>query len=276
MSFSFMSWNIRHFKAATDDRIQQVSDLISGHDPDIFGIIEFQAKDAARRLISEHFTDYDFGMTDSKMQLDFLIGWKRGLFEQVLYTQRRDFMAGNIHLRPGGLLSVLEPGRTNFTNLLFLHTDSGKGVKDYNARQAMFKKIWNLKQAIEDLPIQNGESRLIALGDLNTMGRSRTNTLPTIRALTEIENLTSDAQNAGMRMLSKSHPKTWSNGPNTKTSNLDHVIASDDLLFEEFGPTPNEAFEIEVDGWNNVPSGTNRTDWIKNISDHCALIGKAL
>jgi len=276
MSFSFMSWNIRHFKAATDDRIQKVSDLITRHDPDIFGIIEFQAKEAARRLISEHFTGYDFGMTDSKMQLDFLVGWKRGLFDQVLYTQRRDFQVGNINLRPGGLLSILEPGRSNFTNLLFLHTDSGKGVKDYNSRQAMFRKIWSLKKAIEELPIQSGEARLIVLGDLNTMGRSRTNTLPTIRASTEIENLKNDSQNAGMQVLSKSHPKTWSNGPNTKTSDLDHVIASNDLMFEIFGPTPDEEFEIKVDGWNNEPEGNQRTDWIKNISDHCALVGETL
>jgi len=269
-----MSWNIRHFKAPTDDRIQKVSDLITGHDPDIFGIIEFQAKDAARKLISEHFTDYDFGMTDSKMQLDFLVGWKRRIFKQVLYTQRRDFMVGNINLRPGGLLSFLEYGRPNFTNILFLHTDSGKEVKDYNARQAMFEKIWSLKQAIEALPIQNGEARLIALGDLNTMGRSQTDTLTTVRASTEIENLANDAQNAGMRLLSKSHSKTWSNGPNTQTSNLDHVIASNDLLFEKFSPNPIETFEIKVDGWNKIPAGNQRNDWIKNISDHCALIGK--
>ena len=85
-----------------------------------------------------------------------------------------------------------------------------------------------------------------------------------------------DALDAGMRVLSKSHPKTWSNGPSTKTSDLDHVIASNDLTFEILGSTSEGDYEIEVDGWNNELEGNERTDWIKNISDHCALVGKTL
>jgi len=279
MSFRFVVWNVEKFQGASTPRIGQIADHINADRPEVFGILEFQAKDAARRLITDFYGEYDFAMTDSKMQLDIFIGWRRGHFEQVLYTQRRDFQAGNINLRPGGLLSFRETGQSAFTNMLFLHTDSGTGVNDYNARQVMFGKIWSLKGALEGLPIQGGSARLIALGDLNTMGRSRTSTLPTIRAADEIAQLETDAAAAGMRMLTKSHEKTWSNGGNTRTSNLDHVVASSDLSFDQFTFTgtpaiaaDNDPFEVEVDGWNNR-TGQARLDWINSVSDHCALFG---
>jgi len=277
MGFKFMSWNVRHFRGGSEERIEEVDAHIGVGNPDVFGIIEFQAKDIARQIVTDYYHEYDFGMTDSKMGLDFLIGWRRGMFQQVVYTQRREFMAGNINLRPGGLLSLKEEGQTAFTNLLFLHTDSGKKPKDYDERQTMFAKMFKLKQTLAGLEQQDGNARLIVLGDLNTMGRSKTSTLPTIRADKEIEDLEQDALAAGMRLLSKSHEKTWSNQSGSKKSDLDHVIASDDLDFSEFYfvDNPGHVFEIEVYGWNNL-TGTARKPWIKNISDHCALIGEVL
>lgn len=275
MGFKFMSWNVRHFRGATATRIQQVDEHIGAADPDVFGIIEFQAKEAARRIVTEYYDEYDFGMTDSKMGLDFLIGWRRGKFSQVIYTQRREFQAGNIDLRPGGLLSFQEEGRTDFTNMLFLHTDSGRERKDYQARQVMFSKVFHLKGALEGISIQNGNARLIVLGDLNTMGRKKSGNWGTVRADEEIEKLKEDAEASGMRLLSKSHDKTWSNKSGSKRSDLDHVLASNDLEFNGFYfvGEPEKIFEIEVDGWNNR-TGNARRAWIENISDHCALIGE--
>ena len=277
MSFKFMSWNVKHFRGGSKKRIEEVDAHIGTEDPDVFGIIEFQAKDIARRIVADYYDEYDFGMTDSKMGLDFLIGWRRGTFQQVIYTQRRDFKAGNINLRPGGLLSFQEKGNTAFTNMLFLHTDSGRKPKDYNTRQAMFAKIFKLKHALEGLEQQDGNARLVVLGDLNTMGRAKTSTLPTIRADEEIDALEQDALAAGMRLLSKSHEKTWSNKSGSKKSDLDHVIASDDLDFSEFYfvGDPVSIFEIEVYGWNNL-TGNARKSWIENISDHCALVGEVI
>lgn len=277
MSFKFMSWNIKHFQGGSQQRLEEVDAHIGAEDPDVFGIIEFQAKDAARKIITKYYPEYNFGMTDSKMQLDFLIGWRRGKFKQVIYTQRREFQAGNINLRPGGLLSFQEQGNTDFTNILFLHTDSGRTKKDYDNRQAMFSKIFSLKKAIEGLTIQNGNARLIVLGDLNTMGRAKTATLPTVPAKDEIDKLEKDAQKAGMRLLTKSHEKTWSNKSGKQKSNLDHVIASNDLNFSQyyFVDNPANTFEIEVYGWNNVPE-SDRKSWIEEISDHCALVGECI
>lgn len=285
MAFTFLVWNVEKFRATNTSRIRTVADHIKDQDPDIVCILEFmgkssalkpaEKKDAARRLISRFLPDYDFGLTDSKKRLEILTGWKRDKFAQVLYTQRREFDVKNPNLRPGGLLSVREVGAASFHNFLFLHTDSGRKERDYNNRQDMFKKIWKLKRALERLPIQAGRARFVVMGDLNTMGRSAVGAKPSISAKQEIAALQQDAQNKGMRILSKSFPKTWSYPSGSKKSDLDHVIASDDLTFQLWTlvDDPNVEFEVEVRGWNER-SGNARRSFIENISDHCSLWGE--
>lgn len=274
MSFSVLVWNIQHFRGESQSRIDDVVDHIRAADPDVFGIIELEkpAKAVARQLISEEFTDYDFAITDSKRQIDFLIGWKINTFEQILFTQRRDFQEGNINLRPGGLLSVRLPGEQAFHNVLFLHTDSGKKLGEFKRRQAMFKKIWSLRGALENLPLQQGDARLVALGDLNTMGRSRTNTLPTLKATEEIAKLHADALANGMRVLNKSSSRTYRSAGGSLKGDLDHVLVSSDLDVELWTDTAQEfsPFEVEVTGWNLLDE-PERTSFIEDVSDHCAL-----
>ena len=282
MGFNFLVWNVEKFKATNTTRIRTVADHIKNQNPDVFSILEFsgkssaqnpsQKKDAARRLISQFLPEYDFGLTDSKRRLELLTGWKRGVFDQVLFTQRREFDASNPNLWPGGLLSVREVGASAFHNFLFLHTDSGRKKTDFDNRQTMFKKIWKLNKALQNLPIQGGNARFVVLGDLNTMGRRSVGNQPSIPAKKEIADLTSDAQANGMRALNKSFNKTWSNPSGGRKSDLDHVIASDDLTMQKwvFAATPGVPFEVEVKGWNDR-TGNPRRSFIENISDHCSL-----
>jgi hypothetical protein len=273
MPFSFLVWNVEKFKE-NPTRTIKVDELIEHFRPDAFGILEFLAKNAARTLVHQFFDEYDFAFTDSQRAIEILVGWKRGKFQQVLYTQRREFQGGDSNLRPGGLLCVKQQNSDVFDNLLFLHTDSGRTEKDYVNRQKMFKKIWSMKSAIETIPIQQGQARFMALGDLNTMGRIKVGTKPAISAKEEIEALALAAQSVGMRILPKSHTKTWST-PGGSLSELDHVIASNDIQFlqKTSNDAQNNPFEIEVHGWNKL-SGNSRIDFIKNISDHCALFGE--
>lgn len=287
MAISFLVWNIERFKATNTARIRKVADHINNQDPDLLCILEFmgkssahkpaEKKDTARRLISEFLPNYDFGLTDSKKRIEILTGWKRNKFRQVLYTQRREFDASNPDLRPGGLLSVRKAADASFYNFLFLHTDSGRKERDYNNRQKMFKKIWKLKHSLEALPIQAGEARLTVMGDLNTMGRSAVGAKPSVSGRQEIDALRQDAGTKGMRILSKSFDKTWSNPSGSKRSDLDHVIASDDLTFREwtYENDPGTEFEIEVLGWNER-TGNARRSFIENISDHCSLWGEII
>ena len=282
MSFSFLVWNVEKFKAKDITRIQTVVDHIKNQAPDVFCILEFMGKSssvkpskikgAVRRLISRSFPTYDFGLTDSKKRIEILIGWKRSKFAQVFFTQRRELNARNQNLRPGGLLSIRQAGESSFHNLLFLHTKSGRSKEAFHNRQIMFKKIWKLKKALGGLRIQSGRARFVALGDLNTMGRSKIGSKPSISGGDELRMLEKGAKAHGMRILSKSYDKTWSTISGSKKSSLDHVIASDDVSFQVWtylGESENK-FEVEVLGWNER-TGNARKSFIKNISDHCSL-----
>jgi Endonuclease/Exonuclease/phosphatase family len=268
MGFSLAVWNVEKFRYLPQ-RVKAVGELIASHNPDVIGILEFLDKDAARRLVrSDALAGYDFAFTDSDQGIEILVGWKRGVFEQVLYTQRREMQAGNRRLRPGGLLSVLEKGQTSaggrFNNLLFLHTDSGTDAQAYLNRQAMFGKVFSLRAALANLPEQRGQARLIALGDLNTMGRQGGP-----NGAAEIAALQAEAAAKGMRLLPKTHPHTWSSD-GVRKSNLDHVLASDELRFK---PVPGGTAEVLVDGWVNR-EGEARKNFVRNISDHSLLLAR--
>jgi endonuclease/exonuclease/phosphatase family metal-dependent hydrolase len=264
MACSFAVWNVEKFKY-NPQRVRAVSQLIAKHDPDVIGILEFLDKNAARRLVrSEHLSDYDFAFTDSAKSIEILVGWRRGKFDQVLYTQRRELQVGNVNLRPGGLLSVLPRQQGVFTNFLFLHTDSGKDAKAFANRKLMFEKVWGLQERLAALPEQHNEARLIVLGDLNTMGQTNG-----ASAAEEIAALGQAALANGMRVLPKSHAHTWSSD-GKRMSNLDHVIASNELRFTAQTPAP---AEVLVDGWVNR-SGDDRINFVKNISDHSLLFGE--
>ena len=61
--------------------------------------------------------------TDGPEIQEILVGCKRGVFDQKVFTQKREFKANNPALRPGALLSLQK--KDQWYNLLFLHTDSG-------------------------------------------------------------------------------------------------------------------------------------------------------
>lgn len=270
MGFSLLCWNIEKFNDSKPERIQAVADAIRAHDPDVIGILEFLAKDAARRLVRDFFPDYDFAFTDSKMAIEILVGWRRGRFAQVLYTQRRELQAGSENLRPGGLLCVRQKNSQQFNNMLFLHTDSGVTAKEYKTRRTMFGKIFSLNKVLQTLHEQEGKSRFIALGDLNTMGRVKAPRVTPVTETEEIAQLVIAAGEANMQLLEKSAPKTWSSPTGSKKGNLDHVVASKDLAFKTQETVDGQPVKVLVDGWVNK-TGNARRSFIENISDHSML-----
>ena len=169
-----------------------------------------------------------------------MVGVRRGVFEQVIWTQRRDFMARNLDLRPGGL-SSLSCGGEYFT-LLFLHTKSGTGKSDHAARQQVLQKIWKLRSALR-ASAPGRRDNLIVLGDVNTMGRRGQ-----VSGQDEIAGPAADAGRNGMSLAPKDRDATWhewDKGPRrrrrklalaelkgAKRSDLDHVIHSNELRIE--------------------------------------------
>jgi hypothetical protein len=274
--FSFCSWNVRQYKGSLQ-RLAEADSLITGLDPDIFGLIEFRAKKQVRELMFDRFPEYNFAVTDSKNGLEITVGYKRNKFKQVIWTQRRDFKA-TPGLRPGGLISVNVEGE--YYNLLYLHTDSGSDKKAYANRKAMFKKIWKLRESLQAANPAN-RANLIVLGDLNTMGNGAS-----VTGGREIRKLAKDAAANRMRMLRKDAEYTWrewGKGPRSKRrklkvgelagamrSDLDHVLASNEL---DFAAQDSQDNEIHVEGWQQL-DGLNLVNYLWSLSDHSALYGE--
>lgn len=266
--FKFLSWNIRRFQGKKA-RAKEVSAKIDTLKPDVFGILEVLDNTVVRELIRKQYKDYNFGLTDGDEGIEILVGWRRGKFDQVFYTQKRDFKVGQETLRPGALLSI-RIGKS-FYNFLYLHTDSGVTKKDYGNRQKMFKKIWSLKKALDREAGGSGKARLIVLGDLNTMGRKKMDNLKKISADEEIRDLGKSASANGMKMLAKEFDHTWHKWNGKAISNLDHIIATRNIEFRSIAASVSgEKVPVRVIGWNQL-SGAALTHYLTNISDHSMI-----
>ncbi len=263
MAFTAQFWNIENFTGDDPNRIDLVANHILATSPDIVGFSEIKDKAALRNVLFDRMDGYDFGITDGDQQIELVAGWKRGAFGQALFTQRREFKAGNNHLRPGSLLSIKRSG--TFYNFLFLHTDSGRKHRDYQNRQDMFERIWDLRDRLNQ--IEEGNSKFIIMGDLNTMGRSQAGQAPEISGDQEIEALSTDAQSNNMTLLNKDHPFTWADvdatGAIDRQSNLDHAIVSDSVGLA----SPVAA----VRGWPQLTDDGERFVFVETISDHASV-----
>lgn len=293
-------------------RVKKVADHIKALDPDLFCLCEIWDKAVLRRLLMHELTDYDFAVTDGGGDIELVTAWKRGTFKQVIFAQRVKFQAGNEDLRPGALASVRFGGE--WFNFLFLHLKSGSLCSAYKLRKHMFKKIWALKSRLDGIHTDelrdgasdssassnsgvsaddvsdNGASsngaKFVVMGDLNTMGRSDCAHSDDISAAEELKKLekAAAAGKRGMRLLSKTSDKTWSNDTSSKTSNLDHVLATTgNVRFKQLHVCAEDCTcaedcaraEVRVSGWNNKNlTKAKRKAFIKNISDHCSLFCK--
>ena len=276
MAFSFMFWNVERF-AGGAERTRAVQEHIKNLDPDLFCLCEIRDKVALRSLLMERLTDYDFAVTDGGEEIELLTGWRKSAFRQILFTQRREFKAGNTNLRPGALTTVNHGG--TYYNFLFLHTDSGTSFRDYSNRLDMYDKVWSLKETLDGIT-DGGAANFIALGDWNTMGKHASGSFPEISAEREIEELGRDANTAGMRILDKTYDQTlawkkWPSEPEYRLSNLDHMLATQNLQFRQVAGPSGQQVEVRVEGWNLL-SGNARTDFIEEISDHCAIYAELL
>lgn len=273
MSFTFLSWNVEHF-ARDPARTQTVADTIKAAHPggkpiDVMGILEI--KDVAVvDLMLNHFPNYDFYLTDGPQVQEILIGVRRGVFQQKIFTQKREFKAGNDSLRPGALMAVLE-NSGQWTQLLYLHTDSGTGAGDFGNRFEMFERVAKMRAALAKQA--NQADRLIALGDLNTMGlnypkRSKVR-------ITGAEEIAELATFTRMTLATKDITATWrdANG-RIKDSDLDHVLHSPALTLKSLGTDPGGASTaISSAGWPKL-AGQPQSDFVLTISDHAVLVGE--
>lgn len=267
MGIRVLFWNIENYRGDNEDRTRAAVEHIRAFDPHIVGFSEIGSKRAIRNLMMEELPEYDFGVTDGIQAIELMAGWKQGVFQQAIYTQRREFKAGHSGQRPGALLSVKHDG--SFINLLFLHTDSGRKSTDYENRREMFGKISSLRRSLNE--IEGGLARFVVMGDLNTMGRNAMPGEDEISSEKEIEDLTRFMARGGMTLQEKSAPKTFlqykDDGTVEFETDLDHVISSDVTPLRDIAGGK----KVKVRGWNELTTDAERIDWTENLSDHASI-----
>lgn len=264
---SFLSWNVENFHNDSN-RVNDVVDLIASKDPDVFGIFEVKGA-AVFQAMTTRMPGYAFTITESPGVPEILVGVRNNLTAFV--TQKDELQAKVPTLRPGALATItIGPDNYSF---LFLHLKSFADPRDWGLRDDMFQHVASLKRALDKLIPDNQDANFVALGDINTMGmKAAYNDDLDITGAQELgfvdQRMTANIN--GMRRLSKTHENTWWNGkPKPGPSALDHVFVSKHLQFLTFG-----AAEIEVSGWVDKATDSDKTDWINKFSDHSLLYGE--
>lgn len=279
------SWNVEHFKNATDpdiNRIQRVVKFIAGNDggpssiPDIFVLYEVEGKEVYQDFMSG-FPDHRFHMTEGKQTQEIFIGVHRKF--QTFSTQRLEFKTGREYQRPGLLLAVRADGADYA--LLFLHIKSGRDTEDFGLRDAALMHAFNLKRALDKA--SGGDANFIFLGDLNTMGiddpvpyANRMDQSMDLSSGDEIKRIAYWANRRHMVLLSKEKTLingsdkevTWYNGSSSYVpTNLDHVVASEHLQIRGQG---DGSSPVSVLGWPKL-ARTEWSNWFSKYSDHALL-----
>ncbi len=260
-AFSLASWNVEHFKG-DPNRVARVVNFVNDQNPDVFGLLEVEGKDVFGELVTR-MPNYQFHITEGPQTQEVLVGVRRTF--TAFFTQRMEYKTGNTYLRPGALLTLTIDG-IHFS-VLFLHTKSSAEPIGLGIRDEQFDRALKFKKVLDDAAGGSGKARYLFLGDLNTMGMK----YPFHKEIDvqfELKKLDQGAKRRKMRRLSKNAPNTWSNGSGSSypPSNLDHVVASENLAFRQFGGA-----DIDVRGWPVLATTAQQDKWIQDFSDHACL-----
>jgi endonuclease/exonuclease/phosphatase family metal-dependent hydrolase len=282
MSFTLLSWNVENLSGESSDP-KDVADHVQKKDPDVFGLFEVTGVDPLR--LTDLLPEYDFGLTQGVQRQEILVGTRTGRFSQSIFSQKRKFKTSDPYLRPGALLTLEVEGV--LYNILFLHLDSGTAPSDFGRRDEMWGEIWDLQSTLNE-KAGSEYARFIVVGDLNTMGAEIESAEdPLLTEDGEIEALAQRAEERGMRLLPKEGEVTFNDGDGLR-SNLDHVLATENVSFQKLGTRPSrqtqedrdapneaqaqgeEAYFVGLGGWNDR-EGERRVRYIEEVSDHTSL-----
>ncbi|UCF09320.1 MAG: endonuclease/exonuclease/phosphatase family protein [Candidatus Bipolaricaulota bacterium] len=264
-AFSIASWNVEHFKG-DPARTDRVIAFLEAQNPDIIGLYEVEGKEVFATL-TRRFPGYSFQITEGPQTQEILVGFRAGM--SVFMTQKIQFKSGTTHMRPGLLATVSVSGAQYI--VLFLHLASHVEPRGFGLRDDMAIRAIKFRKTLDRAT--GGGANYIFLGDLNTMGMDYPYK-QAISAETELRRWDFRASRYyGLRRLSKTFDLTFSNGSRSSIpdSNLDHVYASKHLRFAEFEPDGGTRGEVDVRGWVNKTTTSQRDRWIERYSDHSLL-----
>ncbi len=262
-AFSVVSWNCEHWKE-DDPRNASRIDYLASQKADVIALYEVEGPEVWRSVM-EGLPGYSFFITEGQNTQEILVGV--GPDTTAFLTQKVEFQSRNAFMRPGAFLTVRADG-TDYS-MLFLHLASMTDARGFGLRTDMIERAFEFKQYLDK--VAKGKANFMFLGDLNVMGldyvygkdggsllRDR------VDAANELAAVGYRAGKADMRVLSKSADVTW-RGDGSMRSNLDHVVASSQLEFEQIAGK-----DVEVRGWPQLPD-SEQEDWVKEFSDHALL-----
>ena len=279
MELSVLSWNVKHFKAgegkkpgsvqARKARVQRVVAVIKDSQPDVFALMEVVGHEVYEEM-TRALPGYAYSVTEGEQTQEILIGVSMGFTS--FCTQRSEFKERIASLRPGVLLTISKDGV--HVPILFLHLKSISDPLGFGLRQAMLKKVFKLKKALDDTATRYNnnittKANFIVVGDFNTMGMKYGNAFE-IRGESEVAHTVSLFAKNDMRAPTKTHSNTFSAGSGSRygPSNLDHVFAAEHLAFK---PTNGSDAEVEVGGWVLKDTEEDQDRWIRDYSDHAPI-----
>jgi hypothetical protein len=272
-AFSVASWNVRHFNKSGPDvvadeaRVNRVLTFLKNQNPDVFGIYEVEGKDLFGEIVSQ-FPGYAFQITEGPETQEILVGARSTL--SPFFTQKIEFKAGVTAMRPG-LLTAVTVDDVKY-GLLFLHLASASEPRGMGLRDDMIERAIKFRRTL-DATTPDKKANYIFLGDLNIMGMKYPFN-KSIDASFELQKWDAEGKKTyAMRRLLKTVEKTWSDLSSSKLppSNLDQAFASDHLTFKKFKSETNKDVEIDVRGWVNEKTNTEKDNWIKSYSDHSLI-----
>jgi len=273
-AFSVLSWNVEHFgktaknSSSPNKPIKPILEFVKAQNADVIAIYEVVGRLVFSEL-KKHVPGYSWHITEGPQTQEILVGVKKSI--SCFFTQKVTFKSGSPALRPGALLTLEIDGEDY--PLLFLHLKSASDPKGFGLRDDMTDRAIKLRKALDKQNLANGGSgraNFVFLGDLNTMGMNLTYSPKDVTADEEIARLKKrmGTSSVSMEVLEKSVEQTWwpGSGSSYPIGNLDHVVAASHLQFKQFSGKP-----VDVRGWTDKTTDTQRDDWTDKFSDHALL-----
>lgn len=265
-AFSIASWNIEHFGALDKEKKKIVKDpkpiidLLKAKNADIVAIYEVRS-DRVFRYLVESMPDHRFFITEGPQMQEILVGIRKSV--PVFLTQKTEFKAGQMTLRPGMLVTPYVDNE--YYPLLFLHVKSMRDPKGFGLRWEMTKRAFDFRKVLKKASPTGSNANYIFMGDMNTMGMDYTGRNFDISGSDEISELRRAAKARGMKLLDKTSPATYWH-PTYGRSDLDHVVAAGHLKFKQFAGK-----DVQVSGWTEYSTDAEIEAWTKSYSDHAIL-----
>jgi len=262
-AFSVVSWNCEHWKEK-DPRNADRIDFLTAQDADVIALYEVEGAEVWRSVM-EGLPGYSFFITEGQNTQEILVGI--GPNVTGFLTQKIEFQSRDAFMRPGAFLTV-RAGGTDYS-MLFLHLASMPDARGFGLRTDMIERAFQFKGYLDK--VTQGKANFMFMGDMNVMGldyvygKDGGNLLhDRVTAENELAALAYRAGKADMRVLTKTVDFTW-HGDGKLRSNLDHVVASDQLQFEQI-----DGKDVKVRGWPEKPEA-EQEKWVEKYSDHALL-----